>query len=178
MEQQAAAVLRIVEPVRAHVEVEATCFRQTAVLAVTADGQTSRVMDTLQPADGGSEYHFAFKRLADPEILTVPMSSAEFASGPPRGADVAPALIDALRELDQTQPGADMVRLRDPATEAEQWLGRDTPFDHWQTWDDPRRYYPGDPTDVLDERVIELPTLPLETPSIDVRELEGAGLDL
>ena len=163
---------------RAHLEVEATRFRQTAVLAVTADGQTSRVMDTLQPADDSSEYHFVFQRVADREVLTVPMSSAEFAGGPPPGSDVAPALVHALRQLDQAQPGADMVRLRDPASEAEQWLGRDTPFDDWQTWDDPRRYYPGDPTDVLDERVIELPTLPLETPSVDVRELEGAGLDL
>jgi hypothetical protein len=178
IEQQAAGVLRIVEPMHPQLEVEATRFRQTAVLAVTADGQTSRVMDTLQPADDRSEYHFAFQRLARPEMLMVPMSSAEFAGGPPPGAGVAPALIDALRELDQARPGTDMVRLRDPATEAEQWLGRDTPFDDWQTWDDPRRYYPGDPTDVLDERVLELPTLPLETPSIDVREFEGAGLDV
>lgn len=178
IEQQAAGVLRVVEPVQTHLEVEATRFRQTAVLAVTADGQTSRVMDTLQPADGRSEYHFAFQRVAEPEMLTAPMSSAEFAGGPPPGADVAPALIDALKQLDQAQPGADMVRLRDPATGAEQWLGRDTPFDDWQTWDDPRRYYPGDPTDVLDERVIELQTLPLETPGIDTREFEGASLDL
>lgn len=178
VEQQAAGVLRIVEPAKAHVELEVTRFRQTAVIAVTPEGETLRFMDTLQPADGKSEYHFAFQRVADVDMLTVPMRSVEFAAGPPPGADVAPALVDALRQLDRAEAGMDMVRLRDPETHAEQWLGRETPFDDWQTWDDPRRYYPGDPADVLDERAIELPTLPFERPDLDARELEGAGLDL
>ena len=107
----------------------------------------------------------------------VGLSPAEFAAGCPAGHDATPALVDMANRLDRVRPGTDMFRFTDPGTEAEQWIGRDTPFDPWQTWDDPRRYYPGDPADVLDERMVDLtPPLPFDSHSVEVEaELEGAG---
>ena len=93
-------------------------------------------------------------------------------------ARVIRELIDVADRLERAGRDADMLRFRDPTTGAEQWLGRDTPFDTWQTWDDPRRYYPGDPTDVLDERLLDLtsPALPF-TPDDAGVELDGIGVD-
>jgi hypothetical protein len=53
------------------------------------------------------------------------------------------------QRLGEGAVGQDLVRMVDPSTGAEQWLGWDTDAKSWQTWDDPRRYYPGDPAEVL-----------------------------
>jgi hypothetical protein len=126
-----------------------TRFRQTAVLAVDEQGRSVRVTDTLQPADPSTEYHFSFQRLGEPQKIVLPITAGEFAAGCPAGHDVAPALADAASDLERRRPGADMLRFTDPVAGTEQWLGRETPFDPWQSWDDPRTYYPGDPSDVL-----------------------------
>lgn len=180
VEQQAAEVVHLADAGPSRLALEVTRYHQTALLAVDADGATERVTDTLQPADPSRDYHFAFQRVGGPETVVVGLSPAEFAAGCPAGADATPALVDMANRLDRVRPGTDMFRFTDPSTEAEQWIGRDTPFDSWQTWDDPRRYYPGDPADVLNEGVVELtPTLPFDSHSVDVEaELEGAGLDL
>lgn len=180
VEQQAAAVVHVADGTPTRLTLEVTRFRQTAVLAVDADGTTSRVMDTLQPADPGSEYHFAFRRVAEPATVAVPLTSAAFATGCPAGHDATPELVDAASRLDRERPGTDMFRFTDLATGAEQWIGRETPFDLWQSWDDPRRYYPGDPAEVLDDRAVDLaPTLPFESRTVDPdADLEGVGLDL
>ena len=179
VEQQAAQVVQVADSAPTQVPLEVTRFRQTAVLAVDADGGVERVTDTLQPADRSREYHFAFQRTGEVESVAAPLTPDEFAAGCPAGHDATPALVDLANRLEATRPGADMFRFRDPGTDAEQWLGRDTPFDPWQTWDDPRLYYPGDPSDVLDERMVDLtPPLPFDVRSAEAEaELEGAGLD-
>jgi hypothetical protein len=175
--QQAAGVVQV-EGSSAVVQLEITRFRQTAVIAVDEQGATERVADTLQPADPSREYHFAFQRVGEPERMTARLSAAEFAAGCPAGHDATPTLVDIADRLERAGHAADMLRFRDPASGAEQWLGRDTPFDTWQTWDDPRRYYPGDPADVLDERVLDLtsPSLPF-TPDAPGVELDDIGID-
>lgn len=129
---------------------EATRFRQTGVLAVDPTGASTRVEDDLQPADQASDYHFTFRQLRAPQFVEAPLTSAAFSEGCPAGHEVDPRLAALADRLDRSDPGADMIRLVDPSTGAEQWIGRETPFEEWQTWDDPRRYYPGDPADVLD----------------------------
>jgi hypothetical protein len=178
IEQQAADVVHVEGSSPAVIQLEVTRFRQNAVIAVDEHGVTERVSDTLQPADPSREYHFAFHRVGEPEQITVRLSTAEFAAGCPAGHDATPTLVDVADRLERAGLDADMLRFRDPASGAEQWLGRDTPFDTWQTWDDPRRYYPGDPTDVLDERLLDLtsPALPF-TPDDAGLELDDISID-
>jgi hypothetical protein len=67
------------------------------------------------------------------------------------GWDVNPALA-AVADRFRTQPWlptVDLVRFVDPAGH-ETWLGWDPTSQGWEEWDDPRRHYPGSPTDVLD----------------------------
>jgi len=123
-----------------------TCYRQTGVLAIDATGAVSLVEDLDRPADPAAEYHFAFRQLADPQVVEVSLTSSEFARGCPRGHDAEPRLV---RFADNAED-ADLIRFADPSTGAEAWLGRETPFDDWQTWDDPRSYFPGDPDIVVD----------------------------
>ena len=121
----------------------------TDILAIDAGGRTTVVTDRTQPAALGVDYHFAFRPLDQPELIEAPITSAAFAAGCPPGHDADPGLVAAVDLLERGRAGADLVRFSDPATGAEQWLGRETPFDPWQTWDDPRTYYPGDPADIL-----------------------------
>lgn len=165
------------------VSLEVTRYRQGDVLAIDATGHRFRVLDPDQPAQPGAEYHFTFHRLGDPETVTAPLTAAAFAEGCPPGRDVEPRLASLADNLDG--PGADMVRFRDPDTGFEQWIGRETPFDAWQTWDDPRLYYPGDPADVLDDhRFADHPELPfapepLGDPVDDgLRGVEDLSIDL
>lgn len=45
------------------------------------------------------------------------------------------------------------MHFRDAASGAEQWVSWSPPFDSRETWDDPCKYYAGDPSDViLDEQ--------------------------
>lgn len=179
IEQQAAEVVQVEGSSPAMVQLEITRYRRSAVIAVDQQGATERVTDTLQPADPSREYHFAFQRVGELERLTARLSPAEFAAGCPAGHDATPTLVDVADRLERAGLDADMLRFRDPATGAEQWLGRDTPFDTWQTWDDPRRYYPGDPADVLDERVFDLtsPALPFAPEAAAAGELDDIGID-
>lgn len=146
-----------------------------------ADGRTERVTETLQLADPSRDYHFAFQRIGEPETVSVPLTPVEFAAGCPAGHDATPALVDMADHLDRVRPGSDMFRFTDPVTGADQWLGRDTALDPWQTWDDPRRYYPGDPADVLDDHPLgRAPTLSFDMRPVDelADDLEGVGVDL
>lgn len=142
--------------------VEVTCYRQSGVLAVDPTGHRFVVSDLDQPVQPGTDYHFTFQRVGGTETVTAPLTAVAFADGSPAGHGVEPRLASLAESLD---PGADMVRFRDPATGVEQWIGRETPFDVWESWDDPRTSYPGDPADVLDDRsVADHPELPFESP--------------
>ncbi|HMJ77736.1 MAG TPA: helix-turn-helix transcriptional regulator [Iamia sp.] len=144
------------------VTLEVTRYRQADVVAIDAAGRRHLVSDPDQPADPATEYHFTFRRLGATERVTAPLTATAFEQGCPLGRDVEPRLASLAESLDD--PGADMVRFRDPASGAEQWIGRETPFDTWQTWDDPRLYYPGDPADILDDlRFADHPELPFES---------------
>lgn len=180
IDQQAAQLVDTAGAVPAPwVLLDVTPYRQTGVLAVDANGRTVPVTDDLAPADPTSDYHFTFQQAASPHQVVGPLSSAAFEAGCPAGHDAPPALAALADRLDHQRPGTDMFRFRDSATGSEHWLGRDTPFDAWQTWDDPRSYYPGDPADVLDERIADpAPTLSIDVRALDeVPELEAAALE-
>jgi hypothetical protein len=179
VEQQAAAVVTIApthEPATTRLVI--TRYRQTDVLAIDADGRATVVGDATQPAAPGVDYHFAFRSLGEPEPLDVHLSPSSFAAGCPAGQDAHPRLVSVAAGLDRESPGADLIRFADPASGAEQWLGRETPFDPWQTWDDPRLYYPGDPSDVLDHRTIAAIDLRAVAPATpDAPTVEALSLD-
>jgi hypothetical protein len=152
VEQQAAALVTITtDDDPANTRLIVTRYQQTDVLAVDADGRTAVVADRTRPAAPDVDYHFAFRALGEPKPLDVAISPSSFADGCPPGHDVHPRLVAVADALDRDRPGAELICFTDPTTGAEQWLGRETPFDPWQTWDDPRTYYPGDPSDVLDD---------------------------
>lgn len=151
---------------------QVTRYRQTGVLEVDAAGAVRRVDDLDAPADSAAEYHFAFQRLAGPHLADVDLTAEAFARGCPPGHDIEPRLRPLLDRIDRTEQGADLIRLADPSTGAEQWLGRETPFDSWQTWDDPCRYYPGDPADVLEHAGLD------ELPATTEFPLPGGGTDI
>lgn len=155
-----------------------THYRQSAVLAVDAGGTSSEVPDPGAAADHRCEYHFAFAQVGPPRPLAVPVTAQHFAAGPPGGYDADPVLagVAAVVTGAPATSGADLVRFTEPTTGAEWWLGRDAtggPADTegtWQTWDDPREHYPGDPGDVLDHCGFPEPDsqlcLPVETPPV------------
>jgi hypothetical protein len=90
--------------------------------------------------------------MAETIPIRVVVTPAELASGPLPGFDSIPALGHSAEQL-RREPrlsSTDLVRFIHPDTATEHWLGWDAEADSWQTWDDPRRHYPGDPGDVLD----------------------------
>jgi hypothetical protein len=144
-------------------KLELTCFHRVAVLAVSPDG-VSVVRDPTAAPDPAVEYHFSFRQVAEPQSVDIAISPSDFATGPLPGFDTDPDLAVAAEGL-RTQPrlsDTDLVRMVDPSTGAEQWLGWDTDAKSWQTWDDPRRYYPGDPVDVLSTSETEVDQLRLD----------------
>lgn len=144
-------------------KLELTCFRRVAVLAVSPDG-TSVVRDPTAAPDPAVEYHFSFRQVAEPQTAAVAISPSDFATGPLPGFDTDPDLAVVAEGL-RTEPrlsDTDLVRMIDPSTGAEQWLGWDTDAKSWQTWDDPRRYYPADPADVLSTSETEIDQLRLD----------------
>jgi len=134
-----------------------TGYVQTGVLAVDPAGRASPVDDDSRDADPHSEYHCRFRQITNPVALSVAVLDERFAQGPPGGFDVEPALAGAAQQLrNDAWPGAiDMVRFTVAGEGAEQWLGWDGRTASWQTWDDPRMYYGGDPQDVLDPSGLE-----------------------
>jgi len=154
---------------------ELTCYRRVAVLAVSPDG-IAVVRDPMAAPDPGVEYHFSFRQVAEPQVATLPLGASAFATGPLPGFDTAPELATAAEDL-RRQPWlaeTELVRIADSSTGAEQWLGWDSDARSWQTWDDPRTYYPGDPTDVLDAG--EFADLERNEPA--VLEPLGVGFDV
>ena len=161
------------------VTLEITRYRQGDVVAIDSTGRHFRITDPDQPVEPGTDYHFTFRRLGATETVTAPLTASAFADGCPPGQDVEPRLASLADGLDG--PDADMVRFRDPVTGDEQWIGRETPFDAWQSWDDPRMYYPGDPADILDDlRFADHPELPFERDQVgeDLSDAVGVVEDL
>jgi hypothetical protein len=133
--------------------VEATCFERTGVLALDVSGRVSLIDDPTRAPEPDVEYHFAFRQLGPPAIVDLDIAARELRDGPLPGFDVAPTLASAAAQLrNRPEPMSDteLVRFVEPETGAEQWIGWDSDARTWQTWDDPRLYYPGNPADVLE----------------------------
>lgn len=148
--------------------VHATCYRATGVLSLDPmSGSTQRISDGDAPPAPDHEYHFTFRQIAGTFALR-----NEGAFHP----DDLALLADRLRS-EPWLARTSLVRFVEPATGEEQWLGKVEPGVPWETWDDPRRYYPGSPCDVLDasiyagspemERVNEVPGAP-DLPTLDL----------
>jgi hypothetical protein len=159
LEAQAADQLRVTDPpTHPHspqpdtqqIGESATCYRRVALLASEPNGVT-RVVTDASDASPDADYHFAFRQVTEPRPLTAPEDVEPVASPPPTGWDVNPRLA-AVADRFRAQPWlpvVDLVRFIGPGgTEA--WLGWDPAREAWEEWDDPRRYYPGPPSDVLD----------------------------
>jgi DNA-binding Xre family transcriptional regulator len=132
-------------------ELVVTCYRQAGVLQIDEGGAITKVDDHSQPAIDGLEYHLAFRQLEPERVVTAPLSHTAFDSGPGAGVDADPALVEVAAMLRQEPQlrGAAMIRFASTAGPSEQWIGWDGGSATWQTWDDPRAYFPGDPADVL-----------------------------
>ena len=140
------------EPVEAtESPLSVTCYRREALLAREPNDVTRIVADPSE-ASPYAEYHFAFRQVTEPRTLTLSEPNTARTYQPsPMGWDVNPALA-AVADRFRTQPWlptVDLVRFVDPAGH-ETWLGWDPTSQGWEEWDDPRRHYPGSPTDVLD----------------------------
>lgn len=130
----------------------ASCYEQTGVLVVDEAGHVEAVDDFTQPPEAHAEYHFRFRQVTNPTSLTMPIDEIRFARGPRGHVDAEPALAGAAQRLRmEAWPNpVDMVRFTAADGGAEQWLRWDARTTCWQTWDDPRTYYAGNPNDVLD----------------------------
>ena len=159
LEAQAADQLRVTDlPTRPHlpppdtqqVGVSATCYRRVALLASEPNGVT-RVVSDASDASPDADYHFAFRQITEPRPVTAPDNTEPVDNPSTAGWDVDPhlaALADRFR-VQAWLPDVDLVRFVGPDG-TESWLGRDPAREAWEEWNDPRRYYPGPPTDVLD----------------------------
>jgi hypothetical protein len=139
--------------------IDVTCYRRTGIVAVGADGRVEDVSDETLEADATVDYHFRFRQMTESLPVDLPLSASEFATGPLPGFDAMPVLVDAASRIRDQSWLADteLVRFTDPGTGTDHWLGWDADAGAWQTWDDPRRYYPNDPNDVLDPGVFTTP---------------------
>lgn len=138
----------------------ATWYAEAGVVAVDSVGEVVPIDDIGRTADAELDYHCRYRQLADPLWVAVPLDDHSFASGPTGGIDAEPALVEVAQRL---REGAwpevvDMVRLTSPGAGVEEWVGWDPRTRRWQTWDDPRRYFEGAPTDVLDPSGFADPT--------------------
>jgi hypothetical protein len=159
LEAQAADQLRVTNPApRPHrdppdtqrVGMSATCYQRVALLASEVNGVT-RVVADASHASPDADYHFAFHQITEPRPLTAPDDTKPVFSPSPTGWDVDDRLA-AVADRFRAQPwlpAVDLVRFVGPDG-TETWLGWDPAREAWEEWDDPRRYYPGPPTDVLD----------------------------
>jgi hypothetical protein len=184
LERQVAAMVSMTTPTgpsrverlqaaRPSTTVTVTAYNQTGVVAVTPSGTTMTVLDPAAAADPAVDYHFAFTQCRPPIPIGLAMSPGEFADGPPRGHDVNPGLVAVAGELGlhPATGRAVLVRFTDAATGNEAWLGRIEGVDpagrarcEWETWDDPRAYWPGDPNVVLDPGGFDDPAMQLRLP--------------
>jgi hypothetical protein len=159
LEAQAADQLRVTDPpTRPHprspatqqAEETATCYQRVALLASEPNG-TPRVVADASDASPDADYHFAFRQITEPRPLT-PVDDTEPVNKPSlTGWDVDPrlaAVADRFR-AQPWHPAVDLVRFVHPGG-TQTWLGWDPNSETWEEWDDPRRHYPGPPTDVLD----------------------------
>lgn len=130
----------------------ATCYSQVGVLAVDATGKAAAVDDLQARPDPNVEYHCQFRQATKPEAMAVAIDDQRFLSGPGAGRDSEPVLAAAATDLRNAAwpVPIDMVRFTAVDGGVEQWLGWEDRTASWQTWDDPRPYYAGDPSDVLD----------------------------
>jgi hypothetical protein len=159
LEAQAADQLRLTDPsTRPHppqpdtqpADVTATCYQRVALLASEPNG-TTRVVADASDASPDADYHFAFRQITEPRPLTALDDTEPVDSPSPTGLDVDPrlaAIADRLR-AQPWLPAVDLVRFVGP-DDTQTWLGWDATRDAWEEWDNPRRHYPGPPTDVLD----------------------------
>lgn len=129
-----------------------TCYGEAGVVAVDWSGRSVAVNDETEAADQGVDYHCRYRQMADPCHISVAISDERLADGPTGHVDAEPALTTVAQRLrDGAWPDAvDLVRFTAPDSGAEQWLGWDAAVRSWQTWDDPRRYFAGEPQEVLD----------------------------
>lgn len=154
-------------------DLSVTCYREAGVLQVDDFGTIAKVRDNSAPAVEGAEYHLAFQQIEAPRLITVTRADAAL-NGPPAGADADPALVAIAKRL-RLEPeltGTAMVRFTSTATINEQWLGFDPSSGTWQTWDDPRDYFPGEPADVLAGVSTDEP-LPFELPADRFGDIES-----
>jgi hypothetical protein len=111
----------------------------------------------IREVDPGSDtppdveaYHFKFRQVTEPRdvLLYPPTGIGEPA---PASHDADPTLANTAESFRNLPwlPEVDLVRFVD-GTGRQEWLGRNPDAGTWETWDDPRTDYPGDPTDVLD----------------------------
>lgn len=154
----------------------ATCYSQFGVLAVDAVGKVAAVDDLQARPDPNVEYHCRFRQVTSPEAMAVAIDNQRFLSGPGAGRDSEPVLAAAAKELRNAAWPApiDMVRFTAIDNGVEQWLGWEARTANWQTWDDPRPYYAGDPSDVLDPAGLTDPRGPCDLQlSLDGPEAEN-----
>ena len=173
------AVVRMVRGER--LAVLATCYSQVGVLAVDAAGNAAAVEDLQARPDPNVEYHCQFRQVTNPEAIGVAIDDERFSHGPGAGRDSEPVLAAAAAEMRNAAwpVPIDMVRFTAVDGGVEQWLGWEERTASWQTWDDPRPYYAGDPSDVLDPAGLTDPRGPcdfqlsLDAPSMEIADRYG-----
>lgn len=155
----------------------ATCYSQVGVLAVDAAGNAATVDDLQARPDPNVDYHCQFRQVTSPDAIAVAIDNQRFIHGPGAGRDSEPALASAATKLRNGAWPApiDMVRFTAADSGVEQWLGWEYRTASWQTWDDPRRYYAGDPSDVLDPAGLTDPRGSCDLQqSLDASSMDGA----
>jgi hypothetical protein len=140
-----------------------TCYRRIGVLQVDHDGAITKVSDESLPAVEGLDYHLAFQQLEAERVIVAPLSETAFNAGPAGGVDADPSLVEVAAQLGEEPElrGTTMIRFSSTRSPCEQWLGWDNVSATWQTWDDPREYFPGDADQVLAGPAVDA-TLPLD----------------
>jgi hypothetical protein len=130
--------------------VSAVCYRREGLLAQEPSGVIREVDPGSDTPPDVEAYHFKFRQVTEPRdvLLYPPTGIGEPA---PASHDADPTLANTAESFRNLPwlPEVDLVRFVD-GTGRQEWLGRNPDAGTWETWDDPRTDYPGDPTDVLD----------------------------
>ena len=149
-----------------------TPYEQVGVLAVDSAGRVAAVADEQAPARDGIDYFLTFAQLRRPmeTDLDGPLPTV-----PPSGADAPPELVPIAERIRSWTPTMTMLRLSDPASGNEHWLGLDGRTSTWQTWDDPALEYPGARSEILDAgRHLDPDMLAPRAPSLTIVSDGGA----